>query len=46
VLFCGCFKGSYSELLNYINNGDEKLKESRLFAAEFVLKSVFIKINK
>ena len=43
VLFCGCFKGSESELRSYIGDGKEELKESRLFALDFVLKAINFK---
>ncbi len=35
VYYCGCFIGLQEDLLDYINNGEEDLKESRLIALEF-----------
>ena len=42
-LFCGCFKGDEKELRDYIEKGDEDLKESRLLALETVLKLIEVK---
>lgn len=42
-LFCGCFKGDERELRDYIEKGDEDLKESRLLALETVLKLIEVK---
>jgi len=41
--FCGCFSGSEEELQEYINDGDEKYKESRQFAFDFVTKAIKMK---
>jgi len=43
ILFCGCFKGDEKELRDYIEKGDEDLKESRLLALETVLKLIEVK---
>ena len=37
VLFCGCFKGSEADLIEYIENGDEKYKQSRTVALNAVM---------
>ena len=37
VLFCGCFKGSEADLIKYIENGDEKYKQSRTVALNAVM---------
>ena len=37
VLFCGCFKGSEADLIEYIENGDEKHKQSRTVALNVVM---------
>ena len=37
VLFCGCFKGSEADLIEYIENGDEKYKQSRTVALNSVM---------
>ena len=37
VLFCGCFKGSVDDLIEYIENGDEKYKQSRTVALNAVM---------
>ena len=37
VLFCGCFKGSEADLIEYIDNGDEKYKQSRTVALNAVM---------
>ena len=42
-LFCGCFKGDEKEFRDYIEKGDEDLKESRLLALETVLKLIEVK---
>ena len=42
-LFCGCFKGDEKELRDYIEKGDEDLKESRLLALKTVLKLIEVK---
>ena len=39
VFFCGCFKGSETELRKYIQNGEEKHRETREFALEFLIKA-------
>ena len=37
VLFCGCFKGSVDDLIEYIEGGDEKYKHSRTVALNTVM---------
>ena len=37
VLFCGCFKGSETDLIAYIESGDEKYKQSRTVALSTVM---------
>ena len=37
VLFCGCFKGSEADLIEYIENGDERYKQSRTVALNVVM---------
>ena len=37
VLFCGCFKGSETDLMAYIERGDEKYKQSRTVALSTVM---------
>jgi uncharacterized protein YjbI with pentapeptide repeats len=40
VFFCGCFQGSEAELRKYIQDNDEKHRETREFAMEFLLKAM------
>ena len=40
VFFCGCFQGGVEEIREYIENGDEKYKESRNFGVDFCLKAI------
>jgi uncharacterized protein YjbI with pentapeptide repeats len=40
TFFCGCFKGSLNELVNYIEEGDRELKESRIFAMIFCIRAL------
>ena len=37
ILFCGCFKGSEDDLIEYIEGGDEKYKHSRTVALNTVM---------
>ena len=37
VLFCGCFKGSVDDLIEYIEGGDEEYKHSRTVALNTVM---------
>jgi hypothetical protein len=39
-LWCGCFYGTPTELLEYINSHEEKYRQSRLFAMETVIKAL------
>jgi hypothetical protein len=42
VLFCGCFKGSETDLIAYIERGDEKYKQSRTVALNTVMSLIKI----
>ena len=42
VLFCGCFKGSETDLIAYIERGDEKHKQSRTVALNTVMSLIKI----
>ena len=42
VLFCGCFKGSVDDLIEYIEGGDEKYKHSRTVALNTVMSLIKI----
>lgn len=40
TFFRGCFIGTNEELIEYIENGDEELKESRHFARKTLLEAI------
>lgn len=40
MFFCGCFNGDENSLRQYIQNGDRKLKKSRLLALEFCINAL------
>ena len=46
VYFCGCFKGFFVDLQNYIENGDSEFKESRQIAANFARETLTYSIRK
>ena len=41
---CGCFRGSESDLRNYIAAGEMRFREFRLLALETVLKLITIEL--
>ena len=45
MFFCGCFSGTEAELREYIENGEENLKASRIFALETCLKAIEFQPN-
>jgi len=46
IFFCGCFKGTNEELIKYIEDGEEKYKESRHFARTTLLEAIKFSNNK
>ena len=45
IFFCGCFSGTEADLRVYIENGEENLKASRIFALETCLKAIEFQPN-
>ena len=46
IFFCGCFKGTNEELIDYIDYSDEGYKESRYFARKTLFEMIKFSNNK